>query len=352
MNFMSLLQSAVGGDPDIEVVGRRPTLPPVADPGISPARPPLPPLTDNRAAPQQDVLKELIPRQGMFGTKGTLRDILGTLGDAFLVQSGNKAIYQPQRQQEKMGSAMVEFSKDPMAAAERLAAQGFPEQAQAVLEYAGNQQLKKAQMQSLADTRDSQVATRKEKLINDLGNYSARMIAKVRTPEELAIAKDAIQNRLLRAGIDPVDLYGPEGMDALTLESAPVFGRGDMTVNQQENTELGRGRLDVSRGQLDVAERNAASSETRAKASMINAQKPRAAPRAPQPTAASIAAPLLDKVARGGKLSPGEQNVLKRLGMSEDRGSGRKGRRAIGAPPAAILQRLGIPGGGQVRKIN
>lgn len=347
MNFMSLLQSAVGGDPDIEVVGRRPTLPSVADPGISPVRPPLPPLQDNRVAPQQEVLKELIPRQGMFGTKGTLRDILGTLGDAFLVQSGNKAVYQPQRQQEKMGSAMLEFSKDPMAAAERLAAQGFPEQAQAVLEYAGNQQLKKAQIQSLADTRDSQIATRKEKLINDLGNYSARMIAKVRTPEELAIAKDAIQNRLLRAGIDPVDLYGPEGMDALTLESAPVFGRGDMTVNQQENTELGRGRLDVSRGQLEVAERNAASSETRAAASMINARKPRSGGRAPQPTEASELSRIRGMVNRGEQLSPGDRATWQKYTRPPG-----KGKRAIGAPPAAILQQLNLPAGGQFRKIN
>lgn len=351
MNFMSLLQSAVGGDPDIEVVGRRATLPPVSDPGISPARPPLPPLTDSRVAPQGEALKELIPRQGMFGTKGVLRDILGTLGDAFLVQSGNKAVYQPQRQQEKMGSAMLEFSKDPMAAAERLAAQGFPEQAQAMMEYAGNQQLKKAQTQSLADTRDSQIASRKEKLTNDLANYAARMFANADTPEKLQIAKDAVQNRMLRAGVDPIDVFGPEGLNAITLESAPVFGRGDMTVNQQENLELGRGRLNVSEGQLKVAERNAASSETRAAASMINARKPRSGGRAPQPTAASIAAPILDKIAKGGTPTRGEQAVLKRLGMSEDRGSGKK-KRAIGAPPAAILQRLGIPAGGQMRKIN
>src|SRR3546814_16644449 len=43
----------------------------------------------------------------MFGLKGTLRDVVGMLGDAFLVQSGNKAVYAPQRQQEKAGDALL-----------------------------------------------------------------------------------------------------------------------------------------------------------------------------------------------------------------------------------------------------
>lgn len=338
MNFTSLLQSVAGGDgPDIEVMGRRPSVPRVPDSGIAPARPPLPPLTDNRMEPQGDVLKELIPRQGMFGTKGTLRDILGTLGDAFLVQSGNKAIYQPQRQQEKMGSAMLEFSKDPMAAAERLAAQGFPEQAQAVMEYAGNQQLKKAQAQSLADTRDSQIATRKEKLTADLANYAARLVANIDSPEKLQVAKDIIQNRMLRAGVDPVDVFGPEGLDALTMDTIGVFGRGDMTVNQQENTELGRGRLEVSRGQLGVAERNAASNETKAAASMISARRPRSGGRPSQPTEAAELSRIRGVVNRGERLSPGDRATWEKY----TRPPGKSGRRgASGGPPPEILKML------------
>ena len=55
-------------------------------------------------------------RKGMFGVKGTLRDILGTVGDAFLVQSGNNAVYGPQRDREKMGDALTGFTNSPEAA--------------------------------------------------------------------------------------------------------------------------------------------------------------------------------------------------------------------------------------------
>lgn len=54
--------------------------------------------------------------KGMFGLKGTPRDILGILGDALLVGSGNKAMYMPGRQNEKIGDAMLGFGQDPMKA--------------------------------------------------------------------------------------------------------------------------------------------------------------------------------------------------------------------------------------------
>src|SRR3546814_8133018 len=51
--------------------------------------------------------ENLPEHKGMFGLKGTLRDVVGMLGDAFLVQSGNKAVYATQRQQEKAGDALL-----------------------------------------------------------------------------------------------------------------------------------------------------------------------------------------------------------------------------------------------------
>lgn len=55
-------------------------------------------------------------RTGMFGLKGTGRDLLGLLGDAFLVQSGNKPMYRPAMEQEMLGDAYQDFTKDPMTA--------------------------------------------------------------------------------------------------------------------------------------------------------------------------------------------------------------------------------------------
>jgi hypothetical protein len=72
------------------------------------------PQTPDSPAPQH---------HGMFGIHGALRDILGTLGDAFLVQSGNKPVYSAQREQEKEGDAMRDFVANPMQAVQRLAAE-------------------------------------------------------------------------------------------------------------------------------------------------------------------------------------------------------------------------------------
>src|SRR6478735_10037782 len=58
---------------------------------------------------------------GMFGMHGTVRDIVGALGDAFLTQSGNPRMYEPQREQERLSEAMRGFANDPMAAIQRIA---------------------------------------------------------------------------------------------------------------------------------------------------------------------------------------------------------------------------------------
>ena len=57
---------------------------------------------------------------GMFGLKGTFRDVLGVLGDAFLMNSGINPIYSGKRHQEKIGDALAGFDQDPIGAIQRL----------------------------------------------------------------------------------------------------------------------------------------------------------------------------------------------------------------------------------------
>jgi hypothetical protein len=52
--------------------------------------------------------------QGMFGVKGTLRDILGGLGDAFLLQAGGNPMYRQIRQQERLGDVMSSMGDNPL----------------------------------------------------------------------------------------------------------------------------------------------------------------------------------------------------------------------------------------------
>ena len=59
--------------------------------------------------------------KGMFGLKGTARDIIGAIGDAFLVQGGAKPMYQQRRQMERESDALQGFVDNPLAAIERMA---------------------------------------------------------------------------------------------------------------------------------------------------------------------------------------------------------------------------------------
>jgi hypothetical protein len=90
----------------------------------SPSNPQIPALAALTASPGGNDLPASSPapqHKGLFGIHGTLRDIIGGLGDAFLVQSGNKPLYSIQRQQEKEGDAMRDFVSNPLAAVQRLA---------------------------------------------------------------------------------------------------------------------------------------------------------------------------------------------------------------------------------------
>lgn len=58
--------------------------------------------------------------KGLFGLKGTFRDVLGVLGDAFLLNEGRDPLYRAQRQQEKLGDAFQGFDQDPLGAIQRI----------------------------------------------------------------------------------------------------------------------------------------------------------------------------------------------------------------------------------------
>lgn len=92
---------------------------------------PDPPAMGNVASllEAQAAMENAPQRKGMFGMKGTLRDVVGLLGDAFLVQGGGKAIYGPQRERERLADAMTGFTQQPQAAAERTAYNGFADEA-------------------------------------------------------------------------------------------------------------------------------------------------------------------------------------------------------------------------------
>ena len=102
----------------IDVVGNR-ARPETTSEGLS--------LNNARAVMDREAdikeTEEASQRRGMFGMKGTLRDVIGVLGDAFLIQSGNAPIYAPTRRRERISDAMAGFTQggqEALNAAERV----------------------------------------------------------------------------------------------------------------------------------------------------------------------------------------------------------------------------------------
>lgn len=254
------------------------------------------------------VLEELLEaregnpqRKGMFGIKGTLRDILGTVGDAFLVQSGNKQVYAPQRAQERRADAMAGFTQDQMAAVERMA-QEDPDTAIKLYEY----------VQSNAAKEQAAAAARQKAQVESV-EKGGRIIGQISGSIKSQEAYDRNKSRLQYV----IDTYGlgdfvklPEKYDAEFISELEKAG---MQVNQQITTSQGERRLDQGEVRNKI-------SQQRADADTTRANRPPAGRAAPNPTNASQAAPLIAKERRGETLTPNEERVLRRLGYSEDRG--------------------------------
>lgn len=225
--------------------------PPMASPPVyndAPTREAIDPryvLNDDRIAPTEEEMSERLPRKGMFGVKGTLRDVLGILGDAFLVQGGGKAVYQPQRQQERMGDAMFGGAENPLQAAERLAAAGFPEEAQKVIEAHQKNQYQQGVLKSQDDARKDVAKDRQYENVLKARNQVARWLQAADTPAKQGFVLAQAQ-RLADELQVPISTLGIDDNE-LTEDERAILASGDMTVNQQQQLPLARERVAIQR---------------------------------------------------------------------------------------------------------
>lgn len=254
---------------------------------------------------------------GMFHTKGTLRDVLGLLGDAFLVQGGRNRIYAPAREQEKASDALAGYTQNPQAymdAAERVSAID-PEMGLKMATQAQAQQL--GQQKNLIDAMRAQQGSRHDAAADyktGIGLWAQYSGALAKNP------KLGQNPQFLQAMQEIKDQYG--------------LGDGYDLPAQGENLDTGLysgyqfgGTPPPAQIQIPFRERAAAAAEKNAEAHMINARRPPAGRAAPNPTSASIAAPILRKIQDGKPITPGEEEILTRTGYGESlkgRGSTRK----------------------------
>lgn len=328
-NLLSILQQSgiipTPDSPDINVVGKKKVAgSPMASllgPVDQDADQPVPMRLGNRDFIQQGLQdrensqpgKGDNQHKGMFGVKGTMRDILGMMGDAFLTQSGNKSVYAPQRQQEKISDAMAGFSQeaDPRAYLERLASlPGGAEMAQKAYDDLIQNQTRQGTSQSTVQKNKGEAFKEGSRLF---GQYSGAIARNPKLAGQLLPVLQAVKDQY---GLgDEFSIPGPD--DAAGFEGFQYGGTPTQAqINDTRKVEAEQGR-----------DRRAASQETGRNTRASQAEKGRMArddaPRPPQPTVAAIAAPILSEAKkRGGfnKLDKTDQDTLNRLGMGPDRG--------------------------------
>lgn len=213
----------------------------------------------------QDQNEKASGRRGMFGIKGTLRDVLGFVGDTLSVADGGEMNYVPRRERERASDAMAGFTDNPLAAIERLANIN-PELAQEAYKQYQTSENQRLTRESLQTNRQSLMDDRRYKTISDMSDYAARMLEAAgddAAGQERALA--AIANRAKVFGISLEDLgLGPN----MQPEDFRTYAGGDMTVNQQRN--------------LPLRERTVATGEKNATTNRIRANRPTNPPPRPR----------------------------------------------------------------------
>lgn len=307
------------GGPDIQVEGRRSSIEaPAVDIQSVPEM--------ERQTPTLAAIQEIIPRKGMFGVKGTLRDVLGTLGDAFLVQGGKSPIYRPQRDKEKLGSAMYGFSSDDSsarnAAIERVAALGESDVAARMQQ----QNLQADQYRQAALVKKAEVMAKGFGIVGSLANS-------ITDPVTYKSALPILEkiNQTYGLELDIPEEYSPDNVTGWRNRALSVDDYDDNARDaaaKKSAADSREGQLAVSRERASTAARQG--DQRLAETSRHNRAmeaKPSGSSRQPNPTAASIAAPILKKIQNGQPITPAERQVLSRTGFSEDKGTGKSKRR-------------------------
>lgn len=261
--------------------------------------------------------------RGMFGLKGTLRDVIGLVGDAFLVQGGADAIYGPKRDQERMSDAIAGMSVNERAAIERVAGLN-PAAAQKMLDDYLVRQQNETENMIKAQTATTSQQGKEFDIMTEVRDIAARILGGADTPERLEIAKNQIRTLAGRARLTMEDLgISPD----MGLEEAYMYSRGDMRVNQQE-------MLPRRDRQLVISQQNADA----------NTRRSNRPPAGRATTEATEAARIRGKINRGETLSPGDAATWKKY--TEGTG-GRRGSLLDRIPPppgaTAPARRFGPP---------
>lgn len=246
-----------------------------------------------------------VQHKGLFGVKGTLRDILGFVGDSLLVSSGKDPFYGKTRQREQEGDAMAGFTRDPGAAAERMTGVN-PAVAQQLQTLALNEQLKRSQLQSTEAARQSLIAQRDAETLEKAGKTIAKIFASpvTKTRPDLAIAQAKEIARQIRRPLEDLGLK-----ENMTPEEMDLYSYRGIDVSQTRN-------LPMKERQLDISQQNANANTTRA-------NRPPAGRAPPTRSLGQVDAEVADAVLNGRATPQQTKYYEERLKRGSNKSSGR-----------------------------
>lgn len=202
------------------------------------------------------------PRKGMFGIKGTLRDILGLVGDSFLVGGGGSAMYAPQREKERRSDAMAGASVDPNGAFERLNYYDAEGAATLMDQYGRRKNTENSNMISAQNASRQQAESDRDNTDKASQQIMRWLDATKNNPTQRAgLFSDVIPKYLETKGLTLDDLPFDQFM---TNEDAAMISSGDITVNQARSLERRDRQLGISERNSDTSARNADTAAQRA----------------------------------------------------------------------------------------
>lgn len=195
-----------------------------------------------------------IQRKGMFGIKGTARDILGVLGDAFLTQAGRADVYAPQRDAEHISDALggsEGFMQNPVAAIQKLNDAGYPAQAQELYKNYVSSSIAKATAARQQEDADYKVKQR-----------AASILGAVKPDGSNYAATKALYDRYLQSHGLSADVPLPDNYDEAALNQARYYAYPVDKQMDDEATRDYRARMvPIAKQRADAASQNARTNE-------------------------------------------------------------------------------------------
>lgn len=236
------------------------------------------------------------PKVGGF--KGIASDVLGAIGDAFLVQGGANPVYGPRKQQQKIAQAAEGFDTDPESAIARVSKvdvnagialrdkynQRQKDQALLAIEQAEGQR-DQTKLNLDIQEQERKTAAGKVKLLADSRSYAGQVLSRA-TEENYTLLVQHLEEQLKANGLPntiklPETYPGKEEMKRIidsTLQSDDLkrLIQGDTRLQiqeknvdslietREENIEVARERVDATNTATQTRSRdNATNNEAR-----------------------------------------------------------------------------------------